>query len=536
MATTRKAVQEELDTSLYPHEFDNLIKVLQGHQLDVSPGQAARLGSRPGLLVRGAARVIAQPMRAGMLSLSALANAAETLAGGPAAFLGFKNVLRVLTKNPIRYRKQLEMAGDLNAVTRNVAFNLNNPIESLSRILSEGVNRLTLNRFLNEAQEYMGAAASRILSDRVRAGDLSPGEVKDFESTLRAAGFRDNFEAIAAGRDTQGLAQFERKAAPFLSAGYERPPIVSRWANSRAFNALFWFHRYPQMVANQLRGILNNIIEDVRPDTRSGARLYRDAKLLVKFLGVKTAQGILANYIIALIKEQGEGVKQQTREAKEAPGAFVAQALLTALGGPFTIAMRFGQRVETGEEAGLEALKLSAPIAAAMDSINAFAGKGQYQGLDPFDRAAKFIESKTPAAPVAKSMLAIAGLGHDKPQMRTARNAFYRWARDQGWKFDRPGQTKDAKFTAGMKQVVREMEHGADWKTTLKAVLSEKKGTDPLKAAAQSLEQRKMLKNQFGGALSAEEVTSLRQWLGEENFRIIQQRDAMVDALADALK
>ncbi len=76
------------------------------------------------------------------------------------------------------------------------------------------------------------------------------------------------------------------------------------------------------------------------------------------------------------------------------------------------------------------------------------------------------------------------------------------------------------------------MEHGANWEKTLDSVLSEKTDKDPLKSAAQSLQQRKILKNESGGQLTGEELDSLQRWLGEENFNLLMDRDAMIEEIA----
>jgi hypothetical protein len=543
LLATRQAVQAELPTNRYGNEFDNLINVLQGHRFDVSPKMFSTAAVRPaGALAAEVGGVISRPLRAGMLSLSAIANAAESVIGGPAIFMRFRHVLPLLTRNPRTFAAQLEMTGARDPNIRNLAFNPTAPAESVSRIISEGVNRVTLNSFMNEVQEYTGAGSAKIFADRVRANDLTTEEQRYFRNVLRAAGLRKNPEAIVEGRDPQGLAQFEREAATFFSGGHDRPALSSRWGNSRFFNALFWFHRYPQMVLNQFRGITNNLLEDAR--RRDWQSAYENGKLMAKFLGAKIAQGALANLFVTLIKEGFAGTDQKAREAKEAFGHFVVESAATGFGGPLAIAVRLGQRpIKRAEDLGVEALKTMAPVSATMDSINAIAAMGKYEGLDAFERAAQLLESKTPATPAIRSVAAIMGLAKDNPKLRTARNAFYRWTQQQGWKYPE-GLSKDAQFHQGMRKTAQELEKGGDYKAELKKALIEKAATlkekkqagEPLKSASQSLSHRMILRNQFGGQLSPEEVKSLQAWLGKENFQTLQRRDAMVDALSDALK
>lgn len=531
LVDAHKAVLAELPTASRKEEFNNLIKVLQGHRLDTD--LTTKTAGIPGEqeAMEGVS-LVTRPLKASMLSLSSLANAAETVIGGPAIFLKYKNIIPLLTRNPVRFYKQLEMGGLVDKATRNFAFNPIKPAQSVSRMVSEGIGRLTMNNFWNEVQEYTGSGGARIFADRVRANDLTLGERADFESTLRAMGFRDKFEDIAAGRDLEGLAQFEAQAAPFLSAGRQRPATSSRLGNSRAFNALFWFHRYPQMVLNQARGILNNLIEDAQ--TKNPHHAYRDLKLASRFLGFKAAQGALMTLIVTAVKEGGEGVAQMIREAREAFGGFLWQVTANAIGGPVTIANRIGQRASTGEDVAMEAIKASAPVSSGIDLFNALAGKGRYNGLDAFETAAQFIQSKTPAIPAVRSAMGVVGLADDNPKLRAATTGFYRWARKQGYKWPE-GRPKDARFTATMRQTVREMERGGEWQETLRKAMAVKTeaGQDARRSVQQSLQQRKILRNQFGGALSADEMDSLRSWVGEDNFQVLQQRDAMIDAVAD---
>lgn len=403
LANDRQSVMAELPTARHESEFDNLIRTVQGHPLDRGVEQVLS-ASTPARIVAGELIApVSRPVKSGMLSLSAVANAAETLIGGPQIFMGFRNVLPLLLKNPVRFYQQLEMAGMVNRATRNFAFNPAKPIDSLSRMVSEGIGRVTMNNFFNELQEYTGSGAARIFADRVRRNDLSAGERQDFEAVLRAMGLRDRANQIATGRDAEGLAMFEREAAPFLSMGHQRPAVVSRLGNSRAFNSLFWFHRYPQMVLNQFRGITNSLIESVRTGNMQHA--YRDAKLMSKFLGLRTAQGVLATLLVALVRQGVSGVEEEAKRARESMGSFMLSAFAQSIGGPLTLANRMFERVHQAEDVSRELVKAMPPVAAAMDTVNALSGKRQYSGKDLSEAVEQWVQSKTPALTAAKNAL-----------------------------------------------------------------------------------------------------------------------------------
>lgn len=403
LANDRQAVMAELPTARHEAEFDNLIRTVQGHPLDRGVEQLLSASTPSRIALGEAVAPISRPIKSGMLSLASVANAAETLIGGPQIFMGFRNVLPLLLKNPIRFYQQLEMAGMVNRATRNFAFNPAKPIDSISRMISEGIGRVTMNNFFNEVQEYTGSGAARVLAERVRRNDLSEGERKDFEAVLRAMGLRDRASRIATGQDAEGLAMFEREAAPFLSMGHQRPAVVSRLGNSRAFNSLFWFHRYPQMVLNQFRGITNSLIESVRSGNMEHA--YRDGKLMAKFLGMRTAQGVLATLLVALVKQGISGVGDEVKRARESFASFMLASFAQSIGGPLTLANRMFERVHSAEDVPKELVKAMPPVSAAMDTLNALTGKRQYSGKDLSETVEQWIQSKTPALVAAKNAL-----------------------------------------------------------------------------------------------------------------------------------
>lgn len=448
LAATREAVMKELPTNRHKSEFDNLIRVIQGHPLDLGIEQAVSASSTPARVAAAETLgAVTRPLKSAMLSLSSLANAAETVVGGPAIFLRFRSIMPLLAKDPRRFYGQLEMAGMVNLATRNLAFNPTKPLASVSRMISEGIGRVTMSNFFNEVQEYTGSGAARIVADRVRSGAMTPGEVKDFTSVVRAMGLRDRAKAIAEGRDAEGLEIFEREAAPFLSMGHDRPSVRSRWGNSRAFNSLFWFHRYPQMVLNQFRGIANNLIEDVRKGDASAG--LTDAKLMARFVGLKAVQGALGTLLVTLVKEGASGVQEQAEEARKSLVSFLAAATAQAVGGPLTIAQRLGARVRKAEDIPEEVAKTSAPLSAAMDAINALSGKGGYQGEELENRLDRWITSKSPALRAAKNALNKAAVmntpGFPEGQVRRLMNKWMEkneypkiradWERRQGQDF-----------------------------------------------------------------------------------------------------
>src|SRR5213078_12125 len=122
LSATRTAVQRELATDRYGATFDNLIRTLQGHPLD----SFTSAWNAPDTPIGGTARMLGQvvgaPIRALALTSNMLANIGETISGGPAIFLSYKNVIPAMAKlaDSGTFYRQLEMNGAVNRSMQNV--------------------------------------------------------------------------------------------------------------------------------------------------------------------------------------------------------------------------------------------------------------------------------------------------------------------------------------------------------------------------------------------------------------------------------
>jgi hypothetical protein len=523
---TRKSVQKELETNKYEGEFDNLMKALQGHPVDQFTGWWTAPDTVPGAVGRMAGQMVMTPVKAMVLTGNALTNIAESLVGGPAIFLGAKNVgkgLIEMAKSPNFY-KQMEMTGNVNNALMNWAFDPKSPARSVARIFSGGLHKVSLGQAFNELQEAQAGAAAKVVADRVKANDLLPSEKQDLIASMRVMGFTeaDAFKAVNKA-DPELLSQFETMAAARLTGGNQRMGDKSQWGANRVFNELFWFTNYPQTVFNQFKGIIINLVKDVKNKNKDQARA--NAKLLGKFLGGKILQGALTTGFITLAYEGMSGLKERIQEAQEDLLKFAIASFFTSMNGPINLVQK---GVETGGDSKALQLMMGsriAPVNIGSELLDATIGNGRYEGLDAPERVGAFIESKTPGLKALKTGMALFELSQEDRELTTALKAFYRWRRSElGWRSEiKVGEDEGVEFRAQMRKAVKALENGQDWRKALPG--------DP-KKASDSLYARTVLKTPDGKVLSEEQLEKLGKRIGTNLVEKLQTRDAMIREVA----
>lgn len=537
LEATRKAVLKEIPTDTGKKEFDNLIRALQGHPLDVFTGG----WSAPDTLVGGGYRMMRQlairPIKAAMLSLNAPVNLSEAITGGPSIFLGMRNTAKgmlKLAKEPSFYG-QLETGGQVNRALYNMAGDPTSPLRAASRKLANATSRATLQQGLNELQETQAAVTARMMTDRIRGigVPLSPEEIGRVDATARAMGMTKAEAERMLGGDEKLLKQFETKAASWLTAGNQAMAEMSRAGASRVFNELFWFHRYSQMVANQFRSVGGNMVENVgawRQAKKAGNtvlakkewdRAYNDAKLMGRMIGGRTLQGAATIGVVAAVTGGLYGVAEKWQEAKDEPLDFLADSFLQGAGGPLAILRRTIQG--THEQASLEQqlVALSPPFGAAGDFYDAAFDIGRYEGRTTLEKVKMFLETKAPGWKAIRLGMAIANLSGEDHELEVATRAFYRWRRSQ------PGYPKgteeEVDLRTQVKRVKEKMLKGEDWQSELKKV-------SDMEYAAGSLRAGTLL--EVGGKpLTIDQLKELEQHIGKSSVEKLRLRDAAVREL-----
>lgn len=508
--------------------FDEVVRTLQGHPLDAYFGRFSAPDTLPGAAARFVGQTVGVPTRKLMLSSNAITNLAESMVGGPLMYGGLRRSLKAMGKIAMNYdhvRNTLERDGMVNRLMYNWSIDPTSPLQSAVRMFSNSVSKVTAQNFLNELQEMHSAMTAKVYLDEVRAGKMSKGAQNGAINFARQLGFSKEQAIRAIVNKEEGLLQqLETRSAARLSAGYQGMGEKSRLGASRAFNSVMWFPSYWMMTANQLR----RGVEVVAEDWKAGdfRQLSKSSLQLGKIIGGRALQGVIAKAIMELAREGQSGVKTSAQEAKDEWANFILDATLASMGGPAATMKRLS---ETGGSnwVGQTLAAFSAPISLAEESGRAVFGKGRYSGADWLERAKMLLESKTPITKTFRMALALTGLIDYDLELQTAQNAFYRWRRSELGEVSGGGDA--TALSREVKKVKEDLVNGRDWRTRLSELVE--KGERSY--AGRSLGLRTLLKNEKGGALTEEQLKSLKKRIGEKNVELLITRDAMVRELAD---
>lgn len=329
------------------------------------------------------------------------------------------------------------------------------------------------------------------------------------------------------------LMEFERKAAAFLTSGNKAIAESSRLGANRLFNSGFRFQSYPMMKANQFRKVSSALAEAW--ESGDAAQKRAATEQFARFMGYSTMQGALTVAISTLMTAGAFGLKVAANEAKDSPLWFMLDSFAATIGGPM-YAMWQGMRRSGVAGVGEAATSLVFPLSMTHDLVDAAQGAGRYRDLNTFDRIGKFLKSKTPGMKPIELGLALAGLSSDDKELDTAISAYYRWSTE---KFGRPPQQQPSRdeFRSAMKRAVAALKSG-DREGYMEAYLeaagaAADKMKEPSEAIASSLRSRKILKNNEGSPLTAEEVDELRNRIGDDAYDKLVYYDLMLDKAAD---
>ena len=527
---TREAVMRELPTDRHEKEFDNLIRALQGMPTDSYTSAWNAPDSISGGIARMATQTVVAPIKAMVLTGNFITNVAESVVGGPAIFLGYKNVLPAMAQlSTTRLAQQLEMTGARNLAMYNNAFDPTSPVRSMLRMGSNAIRTASFQQVMNELQEATAAASAKVAADRMRAG-LKPGEQEQYTAVLRAMGMTEANARKAIAGDAALLAEFERKAAAWLTGGNQSMGERSRLGASRIFNELFWFHNYPMMTMNQFRSVAGNFAEAI--GNKNWKQAKANANLLSRLVAGKTLQGILMTALIALAYEGIHGVQEKANEAKDETTKFMLDVFFASMGGPLAVMKRTLEKGGDSQQLQESIAATVTPLGIGKEIFDMSAGFGRYEGRGGAEKVGMFLESKTPGFRIMKTGMALAGLSSEDQELNAAVKGFYRWRNQELGRVEsrRFGEEAEAgaPFRAQMRRVTEALREGKDWRKELE-------GAGDRRKVFQSLLSRQILKSSTGGKLTDEQMESLRGRIGEQYVNKLVAYDAMLRQVAYGL-
>ncbi len=183
-----------------------------------------------------------------------------------------------------------------------------------------------------------------------------------------------------------------------------------------------------------------------------------------------------------------------------------------------------GATQERGEGLGESLANMVLPVSTAQDIVDAFAGRGQYEGMTGVEAAAKLLKSSTPITAAGANIAATAGLWQDNPKLDAGIKEFWNWRRKYA---PTPrveganGSDADTQaFRAAMRKAGNNMRDGEYPGEAINAAL----GVKDAKTVAQSLRSRKLLKT-----LKPEQLQAVTEYLGPDTLSELHAYDDLLE-------
>lgn len=520
-----------------PEAFDELVRALHGLPVD-QPSKVFTPGSAAGMVASGVNRVLGDIFSPLKLTASAIYNLPETFLGNTPAFFGWRNFLQGAIELRGRH-DALETMGAINRNIYNWSFDPKAPIRSVMADFRNGIRKVTLQQFFNEMQEMLAASTAQVFAERAQTGGLSAREQALFADAARAMGFeRPAAESMSRGRGTiDQYGDFTRRAASFATGGNMMPAEGSRFAGSRAWSGLFRFQSYPMMKLNAHNKAWRNAVEAW--ESGSGKRKASSSEQLALFMFGTAAQGAATAFLAALLRGGQTGVEIKTEEAKDEPGEFLLDSLLSGIGGPIAAinyAAGQGKLVEALNPENIN-LGKTFPGSIYMEMMELFRGKGAFKDLSLPDALGKYVAEKVPAGRIGRTALSVVGLSQHNVALDESIRAFYRWRREELGYTEQKGELSEdsrREFRQHMKKAVEAIKQGRDFVPEIvKAAGTEGASR---KALASSMRARTILKGPDARKLTPEQEDALKKRIGQKAFDRIFWHDAMIEAVADRLQ
>lgn len=478
------------------------------------------------------------------LSLSAAANLPEPVAL-TRTLAGNRRFIRAISGLMTDRKGTLRALSEIGAITynpmivgaENVAANsalANKHVELVVKsikMISSGIDSLT--RLSNEFTETIAAAAGHQMARDLAAGNA----VARDRIRLKMLRFsEEQINQLMSGNLPPDHKLFNAVATRFAkeSVGSNvKAADMSAASQSKAFNSVFWFSRYPLMITERVGRLAATIVSEA---ASGDAKRMASAGIIAADFGVGVAAataGALA--LRTMISDGTDSVEAEARRIKgQVQDGRVLKLLSTIgmayVGGPFLTA------VDMAGKGKLEQIEnLSQPITKAVDIVNFMFGNDRYTNRSFPERVEMLIKSNAAMSRPVMDSLAMIGITHDSRQMRAANKQFYKFLEDQGIK-TLAGASQTTEFSAAVRKA-REFIDSGDIAKAKEALFEAGKeiGEDGqprgLEAAKQSLRRMKTLQR-IPRDLRDKLVPKLRQQIGERQYELLQSRDRLIDMLS----
>ncbi len=427
-----------------------------------------------------------------------------------------------------------------------------NKAKSMFRLASAVMSRAHANKFANEGanEQLLARQAHFRILDAIRNGQEGKGPKIDDVRFFQTLDFsRADAIMLATGKPRKGMTKEQlsdmydaarqrasRQATGSTALMSETSPL----RNTRFYNFMVPFTMY---FSNRWRNFdihARLIGEAVK--AKDPKRIANSTYAMGKFLGGVEAAGIIAVYLWAYLRDGPLGVKQKFHDMMDDPVDFLWESLVYGSFGPVYGALtQFGGQVLTGESSeniARSVARLAFPIGVSMDIWDAWQGTGKFKDREPGERFWELMKTWTPLSRTympAGVAMSLAGIQVDDPEMSAAVKAYWRW-RFEPENECRPSSggslgdmTEEHKrYRILLRRAVEDQLNGRNpYPNLIEAFLA-----DPGDIAA-AIRGKKLLES---GVMDDDKRRRIKESIGEESYKILEQHDLLLEIMAMRVK
>lgn len=541
----RRFLDENQGKGVKPEvEWDRSMRLIHGlpFQERLVPASSAWAG-----VTRGFSDAVGLVKEA-MLTTRAIANIPEVL-GSVRDLTGNRGLLQTFWSRLTNKQRTRELE-DTGVVTKEAFqahFDPADPFGSITRAARQAMGTITAGRPIEQGQEVTAGHATAVITERMKARASEPGRTVAGErdvQRLKAKGFEEDVaQRLAYGKATD--AEYDtmaRTLMPRTMNANVRGADVSRVEHSRVSKGLLWFSGWGQMNArNSFRTVAaaaSGLKRAVSGEGLSGADRLRRATASVRQLGewalgrvvTQGAASLLASYAFG----GTTGLKIAAEEAKDDFGKFLAESFLFgALGGPYTAILR-QTAGKSDDSLSRKVASLSPALSLLSEITDAVQGEGRYMDKSGAERVGAILDRMFPVARVfdegALGGSGLVGPASEGDKTEVAKRAYWRWRQDA--MPVAPSRARDpSEFRSAIKRMIEAVEDGRmdDARRYREEAKKHQRGHESWGDAV----VRRML---LRGADKKENhvlrdlLPRLRERIGEDAYRILEQRDARLRA------
>jgi hypothetical protein len=365
---------------------------------------------------------------------------------------------------------------------------------------------------------------------------------------LRTMGYTiDDARRLASGGGTEAEYQaLIGKSAPMATGGGLTGGERTRFDQSRVVRTLMPIRRYGIQQLQQITRTAR-LLSDIAKPGMTGAEKARALQQILGTVASRTTQGVAQNILWAGLMGGKAGLEAALAELKEDPIRKMRDGLMaSAFSGN---AAGIAQQMAAGD---MTLAKAFFPVGVALELKDMFTGGGRYTDLEFADKVEEGARWLIPVVRAAGGVVNLAGamLGNPKDieQIRGARSAYYRWARDN----DMPrtivstaGEPEAVeRYNTAMRRFFRGVEDGDD-QDKLVGYLREAFDAKGGESLAASINARRLFveptkeavkKGIVMRGLTKDQMEDLRRSIGNGNYATLQAEDKLLERLANAFE